>query len=61
MNLDLSARRLERVKTILSQFAGNRMVFEFKANGEFKAQTPESVESDKEHTVVVSVMEETRH
>jgi hypothetical protein len=57
MNLDLSSRRVEHVKRILSMFAGNRAVFTYRAVGEYKAKTADNIESEEERTVVVSVWE----
>ncbi|MFZ2171011.1 MAG: DUF4157 domain-containing protein [Methylococcaceae bacterium] len=58
MNLELSDRRKENVKKILSKFVGNRAVFDFRSLGEYEAKTPDEVESQEERTVVVSVWEQ---
>jgi len=54
-NRELSNRRMENVKRILSQFAGNRAVFHTRSVGAYEAKTPG--ESQEERKVVVWVWE----
>jgi Domain of unknown function (DUF4157) len=58
MNLDLSQRRMDNVKNILSTFVGNRAVFETRSAGKYEAKTPDETESDEERTVIVSLWEQ---
>jgi len=57
MNLGLSERRKDNVKNILSVFVSNHAKFNFRSTGEYKAKTPDNVESQEERKVVVSVWE----
>jgi hypothetical protein len=57
-NLKLSNSRKENVKEILSVYTGNRAVFEHRAAGEYKAETPDKEESQEERKVVVEVWEQ---
>jgi hypothetical protein len=56
-NRELSNRRMDHVKTILGQFAGNRAVFQTRSIGAYEAKT--SGEIQDERKVVVSVWEGT--
>jgi hypothetical protein len=58
MNRELSNSRMENVKRILGQFAGNRAIFEFRSVGKYEARTPDEIESQEERKVVVSVWEQ---
>jgi hypothetical protein len=54
-NRELSSRRAETAKRILQHIAGSRARFETFAHGEYRAGTPDRVESLQERRVRVSV------
>ncbi len=54
-NRELSDRRTQNVRTILSQFAGNRALINTRSIGEYQAETEDEVESQGERKVAVSV------
>jgi hypothetical protein len=58
MNRELANRRMENVKRILSQFLGNKAVFEFRAPGEYEATTENDIESDEERVVKVTTWDQ---
>jgi hypothetical protein len=57
-NRELSNDRMEAVRRILSQFAGNRASFNYRSVGEYQAATGDNVEAAEERKVVISVWEQ---
>ncbi|GAA4609825.1 hypothetical protein BJY16_007526 [Actinoplanes octamycinicus] len=57
LNLRLSAERMAAVRRILEVFAGNRVQFHTRAEGEYTAGTEDAVESREQRRVDVSVLD----